>query len=233
MKRLNFEGCAGQSTPHKIKLALDIIQDHFGDITRDVAEVVAGSETSTLAHIVRTLNNSYKPVSIQERLSGSQSATSSLDLLQIRQALLVLHQHNCLHVSLPPDCSIQGDAPSVAAEKLANQKGLIYHLNTDNVLNRLRFSKVLTLVHGLFGCVGEAVMEQLILHGRLTPSQIRINASASLGQAYEDATAQMQMVQQQNEMSSEAALLSLPVASQVRSHSFSFSLLLIIVVGID
>lgn len=45
--------------------------------------------------------------------------------------------------------------------------GLYYRLNVDAVLNRLRFTKLLNYVGERHGRVGELLVEQIVLHGRL------------------------------------------------------------------
>jgi ABC-type transporter Mla MlaB component len=247
MKKLSFEEAthAQAGSPHKVQLALDIINEHFGDITHDVAHVVAHSERPNLAHIVRALNNSYKPVGTlafgtekshgrngYSKSSGAGSgagagysrwngSTQRLELTQIREALLILYQHNCLLVSLPDEMNVAGDAPAVAAEKIVNQKGLIYHLNIDNILNRLRFGKLLLLVKSIFGDVGVVIMEELIDHGKLTPREIRVRALRRLEselhaaqQQYELAQEQVAQDLQSTDQADKAALQLLPTAAQ-------------------
>jgi hypothetical protein len=42
----------------KVKLALKIIGDHFGNIVRDVAKIMTEGDCCTLQHLVRTAANS-------------------------------------------------------------------------------------------------------------------------------------------------------------------------------
>jgi hypothetical protein len=115
------------STTHdqRIRLALFIIERHFGEITRDVATTLLTTEHATLQQVVR-------------KCGGTPKSLSPAD---VRAALLVLLHHNCLTVHLPPQVNVDGDAPSVAADRL-KQTGLVYALSVDAVLHRLRIPKV-------------------------------------------------------------------------------------------
>jgi hypothetical protein len=115
------------STTHdqRIRLALFIIERHFGEITRDVATTLLTTEHATLQQVVR-------------KCGGTPKSLSPAD---VRAALLVLLHHNCLTVHLPPQVNVDGDAPSVAADRL-KQTGLVYALSVGAVLQRLRIPKV-------------------------------------------------------------------------------------------
>ena len=121
------------STTHdqRIRLALFIIERHFGEITRDVAGTLLTTEHATLQQVVRKCGG-----------TGSvPTPPKSLSPADVRAALLVLLHHNCLTVHLPPQVNVDGDAPSVAADRL-KQTGLVYALSVDAVLHRLRIPKV-------------------------------------------------------------------------------------------
>jgi hypothetical protein len=109
---------------YKAKLVLSIIEEHFGSITKDVAIAVITIDNSTLFQIAKKCSQLPKD--------------SKLTSKQVREALLVLQQHNCLIIELPEEIDVEGDAPLVAAEKL-KQPGLIYSICFDMVLNRLRY----------------------------------------------------------------------------------------------
>lgn len=155
---------------HKTRLATSIIVEHFGDITKDIAQLFMRSESVTLGFAVKY----FAGLPPSEKLSARQ----------IRQGMLLLQQHNCLLVELPVEVDVDGDAPLVAADRL-KQKGLNYNLNVDMVINRLRFPKVLKISKNLFGDLGVAVMEELILHGRLRLAQIRGDAAIRFRQSLE------------------------------------------------
>ena len=136
------------SRSHLSKLALNIIEEHFGDVTRLVAAFLLKSDNATLGYIVRHF--------------ATQPGESRLNARQIRQAMLVLQQHNCLLVELPDEVDVEGDAPSVAADRL-KQKGLIYGLNLEMVVNRLRFPKIFKIAKDMFGDSGIAVLEGILI----------------------------------------------------------------------
>jgi hypothetical protein len=121
------------STTHdqRIRLALFIIERHFGEITRDVAATLLTTEHATLQQVVRKCGGTGSVPTPPRTLSPAD----------VRAALLVLLHHNCLTVHLPPQVNVDGDAPSVAADRL-KQTGLVYALSVDAVLHRLRIPKV-------------------------------------------------------------------------------------------
>jgi len=121
------------STTHdqRIRLALFIIERHFGEITRDVATTLLTTEHATLQQVVRKCGGTGTVPTPPKTLSPAD----------VRAALLVLLHHNCLTVHLPPQVNVDGDAPSVAADRL-KQTGLVYALSVDAVLHRLRIPKV-------------------------------------------------------------------------------------------
>eukprot|EP01041_Mallomonas_annulata_P010948 gene10948-22864_t len=141
----------------KAALALDLIEEHFGDITKDVATLIVNNENAILADIIK-----YFKEDVDEKMKLKSS--------QVREALLILQQHNCLTVSLPPELDPGLEIPQT--EKLKH-RGLIYSINVDMVINRLRFPKLLRITKKHFGTIGVIIMEELILHGRLRIAQIK------------------------------------------------------------
>eukprot|EP01038_Epipyxis_sp_PR26KG_P006681 gene6681-9165_t len=146
--------------PSKTKLALNVIDQHFGNQVKIVAKTITETENASLLHIMRTVK-------------GISSA-------QVREAMTVLHLHNCLRAEIPfKDISMDAMAntnsiknesdPNVDKNK---QVGLIYSLDIDMILNRLRFSILLKIVKDKFGEIGVRIMEEVIFHGRLTKSFI-------------------------------------------------------------
>jgi hypothetical protein len=85
------------STTHdqRIRLALFIIERHFGEITRDVAATLLTTEHATLQQVVRKCGGTGTVPTPPKTLSPAD----------VRAALLVLLHHNCLTVHLPPQVS--------------------------------------------------------------------------------------------------------------------------------
>lgn len=151
--------------PHKVNLCLSILEEHFGDITKDVASVIIKYENANLNQLVRHFNN--LPLNLK------------LSCKQVRQAMLVLQQHNCLIVELPAEADVAGVTAAVAADRL-KQKGLLYSVNLDMIINRLRFPKILKVSKSLFGDIGMFILEELMVHGRLHVAQIRNDVKSRL-----------------------------------------------------
>ena len=91
---------------YKNKLALDLIEEHFGDITKDVARVLVKTENAMLPTIARKVNE----------ISDNKS---KLGLSKVRDALLVLVQHNLLFIHLPPEAEEDRDLTDEVAAKFA------------------------------------------------------------------------------------------------------------------
>jgi hypothetical protein len=117
---------------------------------------------------------------------------------------LVLQQHNCLAVELPYDPGVDADdSPAVANEKMMKQRGLVYSINEDKVLNRLKFAKALHIAKTLFGEIGSLILEELICHGRLRIAQIRSDASTKLAKLLAASAAETTATDEDKESSTE------------------------------
>ncbi len=124
------------------------------------------SEHCTLGYVVRHLN---------------APPNQKIDVATIRQAMVILLHHNCLTVEMMPD--YDGDETAVLSiEARSKLTGLLYTLNVDNILNRLRFAKVIKIARDRFikpdmpldqSQLAVLIMEEVILHGRVRLPQIR------------------------------------------------------------
>ena len=161
-------------------LVLNIIGDHFGEQTRDVATVLLNQRGCTLPFLVSRFCGARLQQINSKGLQTKESVCSSL---------LVLQQHGCLLSELPPDVvepvmdtASSGLADGVRkrlAASIENQR-VIYSIHTSMVLNRLRIGKLGYHVHHMlgFGRLGELVMEELFMNGRQSFRQLRADVDA-------------------------------------------------------
>jgi hypothetical protein len=90
--------------------------------------------------------------------------TRKIDTATVRKVMLTFSQHDLLTVEAMPVGNLDGDAKSKYGT-------LIYGINFDAVLNRIRIPKLIGLVHSRYGEVGVDLVEILIIHGRMAMSQ--------------------------------------------------------------
>ena len=127
-------------------LALDIVREFFGDIPHKLVEYLCHNETcSTILDIVKYF-----------KMTGS-----SITLLQIRESLLSLVHHNCLLVKLnQPSVDLEAQfVPDV-------EQQYIYHIHFQNILNKLKYPKLVSTVQQQFGPLGATIMEEIVAQGR-------------------------------------------------------------------
>lgn len=129
-------------------------------ICQDVAHLISNMEQCTLQGVVRAAS---------VLLEGDQRLSPKA----VRFAFLVLLKHHCLVVELPHDLDLPdlgGDVSAIMEAKLSTS-GLLYKLDVDAVLHRLRHGRLLRIVRDRFsstlGDLPLRMMEEVILHGRL------------------------------------------------------------------
>lgn len=114
---------------------------------------------------------------------------SKKDLARIRDAMLVLTQHNCLVAELP---LVDDDLPD--DNRRPQHDRVLYSMSPASVLNQLRVPKAISVVKDLFGDIGMAIFEEFALHGRLGMAQVlhdvvvRITAEQSGDETMTDPT---------------------------------------------
>ena len=191
---------------HKVKLALRIIGEQFGDIvqvspassvhehygnvshsssylylcffTQDVAKVLTEGDKCTLPHLFRTVNANIAARAAHAAAGGSYSTAAGLganrsmavDGATVRSALMVLHQQGCLLIEKPKQTDAVSDNPSV---KPVVQTGFLYSLNVTNVLHRMNFSRMLSIIRTKHGELARHVAEVVMLHGKMRLDQIQ------------------------------------------------------------
>lgn len=123
----------------------------------------------TLPYIFRSVNANLAAQNNggAAMLASGNSKISSIDGATVRQALMILHQHNCLHIDVPRASEYD------TSQQKAVQTGFNYSLNVNNIVHRLQFSRLLAMVRSKFGELAVLVMEAVILHGKVRLDQIQ------------------------------------------------------------
>lgn len=152
------------SANQQYKLALNILNEHFGPVVQDIGSYILRRGRCTLVEIWRDSDN-------------RNGNLHKLGL--IKEALVILLQHNLLVVAMP-----------TSHEMLRKHtKPLIYYqMDLDAVTMRLRFPKFLLRARQLFGEGGQAAVEAVMRHGRLPLSEILAQVGESYKARYNIAT---------------------------------------------
>ena len=142
---------------------------------QDVATVLTEGDKCTLPHLFRTVNSNIA-ARASIAAAGNAITTSqekkgvAVDGTTVRTALMILHQHNLLLVSPPRSVENISDNPQV---KPVVQTGFLYSLNITNVLHRLNFARMLSIVRSKYGELAMYVAEAVMLHGKMRLDQIQ------------------------------------------------------------
>ncbi|KAK9286948.1 hypothetical protein L1049_015356 [Liquidambar formosana] len=144
-------------TQHGIKLAVQLISSHFGDLVAKVCECLLRKGILTLQEVVRH---------------------TKLNPQNVTKCLLVLIQHNCVQAFRMEQQGGFGEASKVLVQ---------YMVLFENILHRMRFPKFLVIVSEELGKECEMVLEGLLQHGRLTLHQIFERANKSNKNEAQDA----------------------------------------------
>lgn len=118
---------------------------------QEVARYIIRHENNTINEIIRYFH----------RQTQSKSGLV-IKPTQVRDALLILLQHNCLR--LEPDTSVEVTDGEASV--------FWYRIDLDMVINRLRFPKFIAVVDNLYGNLAVQLAEELIFHGRLRFDQV-------------------------------------------------------------
>lgn len=107
--------------------------------------------------------------------STSDSPTTSkneikLTISKVRQAMLILLQHNCLFVD-PYEVS-STEPIAIGQNKKPMMPGSTYSLDTEMIINRLRFPLVLQNINKSYGFLATLIAEEILFHGKLRMSDI-------------------------------------------------------------
>eukprot|EP00741_Cyanophora_paradoxa_P020046 tig00021221_g19348.t1 len=142
---------------YEAKLAQDIVKDFFGDIVEKVAAVLLHRGKLSLQDVMRY---------------------SGLQYTQTRNSLLILLQHSIASAVIDGDAAaaVKPGAPAPAPVYQ-------YHIAADNILHRLRFPRFAAHVKLRFGQRSEAIIDELVQHGRLGVDQLTQQAERALTQS--------------------------------------------------
>ena len=161
-ERMNIE----REGLYEKKLALRIIEEHFGNIPRFIAHQLllhpSSSLKTILGYSIRTTPSTNSFSSLSTTSTALIASPGNITREMVKKALVVLLQHNCLHV--------------ITVEETDEAPVFLYKLHISNVLLRIRFPKIIRLAERRYGAVGEVVMAEVLLHGRLQLSQIKADS---------------------------------------------------------
>lgn len=137
-------------TEYGTKYAVHVITNHFGDLVAKVCECLLRKGPLTRQNIKR-----YTELSDE----------------QVKNALLVLIQQNCVQAFTTEQPGGFGDGPKANTE---------YVVLFDNILHRVRFAKFLTILSQQFDRQCVELVQGLLEHGRLTLKQMFDRAKSSM-----------------------------------------------------
>ncbi|WIA34705.1 hypothetical protein OEZ86_013016 [Tetradesmus obliquus] len=154
---------------HQVQLACKVVHEHFGSLTEVVVSALLKKGRQSLPELLGACNASLAAAS---RLLGSQQQHQQLSRQQLKQALLVLIQQNCVRTYLQPaEVRVTGVRPAV----------YLYEADLVQILQVIRRPKFLqhirddTPSNGAAAAadVSSVIIEVLLEHGRLRFDQIR------------------------------------------------------------
>lgn len=163
----------------RMLLVLNIIEDHFGSQTREIAGYLLLHQDVTLQKLES--NFCTKQRKLQFRLTKESLCSS----------LLVLQQHECLICELPPNQlqnmnAMASTSSNVGSERRmatsSNRERIIYSIDSRMVLNRLLIGRIIhhaNCITQLEG-IGELIVEELFMNGKQSFQQLRADVDARL-----------------------------------------------------
>ncbi|GAB4814781.1 hypothetical protein N2152v2_001827 [Parachlorella kessleri] len=130
------------SSPHAKRLALKLVEEQYGEVCKGVVGALLSHGVQTFPDLLRT---------------------SGLPAGQLKNALLVLIQQNCVN------SYFQQDPPTLRGPGPAYQ---LYEAATDRILQSIRAPRFLTHIRDEMGDLAELVVHKLLAHGRLRAEQL-------------------------------------------------------------
>lgn len=131
-----------------LRLAGDILDDHFGSAVRSVGQVLLVRGPLSIQDIIRFVAE-----------AGAQTQQQALRFQHVRNSLLTLIQHGL--VTAKPLSQAQGGDSVQALKQL-------YAMDIEDVLTRLRFPKFIEYVYYSFGDMGADMLATVLKCGRCT-----------------------------------------------------------------
>eukprot|EP01116_Phalansterium_solitarium_P006619 TRINITY_DN18949_c0_g1_i1.p1 TRINITY_DN18949_c0_g1~~TRINITY_DN18949_c0_g1_i1.p1 ORF type:complete len:550 (+),score=174.35 TRINITY_DN18949_c0_g1_i1:485-2134(+) len=136
-----------------IKLAADLVKEHFGE------------------HVARVAETLLLKGGLQFELLG-RAVPGGIGRDLLRQSLGVLVQHNCVYIESA------GTAPEPAEGATAREIAAIrdppskFHASLPSILQRIRFPKFAQCSKDMFGASGELIADELLANGCQTYQQL-------------------------------------------------------------
>lgn len=105
--------------------------------------------------------------------SGTNSSNDStkLTISKVRQAMLVLLQHNCLFVD-PPEVSLTEPVAIGQTTKKPLSPGSTYSLDSEMIINRLRFPAAIQNIYKTLRILAALVASEVLFNGKLRLTDI-------------------------------------------------------------
>ena len=98
-------------------------------------------------------------IRVTEAMKSDPKFDFKRDFSRVREAFLVLLQHNCLKVVIPE----LTEDDIVEDNKVKIQNKIMYRIDLDSVLDRLRVPKALSIMLENFGDIGMWIAEEFFL----------------------------------------------------------------------
>ena len=170
----------------KKALVLSILEEHFGDIVRDVAHFLLNTANVTLTYLIRSFGDAADE---QQHLSANE----------VHFALRQLLRHGYLLVETPPSNFKNSKEERASELELVGelnsgknrQLPYLYSINIDQVLHRLRFGRAVEIVfHNTEAQnMGVLLLEEVLEKGRVTidhlESLVKARMEEELGYLHE------------------------------------------------
>ena len=141
---------------------------------QDVAKVLTEGDSCTLLHIVRAVNANITARNTSAALNINNTGLVlkhktglAMDFPTVRSALLILHQHNCLVIDKPKSSEFDPVAPVKDMKT-----GFVYSLNVTNILHRMHFARLLSIVKAKYGELAVQIVECVMMYGEVRLDQI-------------------------------------------------------------
>ena len=160
-------------TSYKAMLCLRIIEQHFGDITSQVAAQLIAHPNSSLRALMQyiRIHSQLAPSThVHNKLYSKATSSSALNSETIRKALIILQQHNCIKIT------------KHTIEENEELRPLLYSLDMEMVINRLRIPKMIQICYQKYDKIGEMIMEEVLLHGRIQLCTLKVDVAERLFQ---------------------------------------------------
>lgn len=168
---------------------------------------------------------SIEVCSLQTLIRSCNMSFNKQDLLQpkqIRQALLVLWKHNLLILSLPNDIDLSecedelnpSNTNNHIESKLLLSNSILYKINVNNIIHRLRFDKFLSYAYKKFEFLGSIILEEIYFYGHLKYKSIKVSVRERLNEF-------ISSLKDNHEADANSSMTEDDIENQIRSYEFT------------